>query len=197
MGLYEIEKSDNPNICTIAINPKEYFEKFKNQKINRKHKGVRRGTQGMSFKSSAEKSSSIRQIDIALDDKKLVQKRLQVKNTSRTITSINKVKFASINDQRCYESDGIVSLSFGHQLLNKVREYKKSLSTIHTVIEKETDKTLKLEYDAFSKNERLRVLHSIYSQPIAYCKLNEKNTLKIKPVEQTTTRDYILNSKFL
>ena len=30
MGLYEILNIDNPNICTIAINPKEYFEKFKN-----------------------------------------------------------------------------------------------------------------------------------------------------------------------
>ena len=30
MGLYEIQNIDNPNICTIAINPKEYFEKFKN-----------------------------------------------------------------------------------------------------------------------------------------------------------------------
>ena len=30
MGLYEIHNIDNPNICTSAINPKEYFEKFKN-----------------------------------------------------------------------------------------------------------------------------------------------------------------------
>ena len=30
MGLYEIENIGNPNICTITINLKEYFEKFKN-----------------------------------------------------------------------------------------------------------------------------------------------------------------------
>ena len=42
MGLYETGNIDNQNICTIAINPKEYFEKFKNRKINKKHKGVRR-----------------------------------------------------------------------------------------------------------------------------------------------------------
>ena len=34
MGLYEIENIDNQNICTIAINPNKYFEKFKNRKIN-------------------------------------------------------------------------------------------------------------------------------------------------------------------
>ena len=31
MGLYEIENIDNVNICTIAVNPKEYFEKLKNR----------------------------------------------------------------------------------------------------------------------------------------------------------------------
>ena len=51
MGLYEIENIDNQNICTIAVNPKEYFEKFKNRKINKKHKGVRKDTPGMCFES--------------------------------------------------------------------------------------------------------------------------------------------------
>ena len=51
VGLYQIENIDNLNICTIAINPEEYFEKFKNQKINKKHEGVRRGTPGMNFES--------------------------------------------------------------------------------------------------------------------------------------------------
>ena len=87
-----------------------------------------------------------------------------------TMTSINKVKFASINDKRYYGYEGIVSLPFGYYLLNEVRGYKKSLP---------------------------KILRSICSQPIIYCKLNEKNTHKIKSVEQTTMRDYILNSKFL
>ena len=30
MRLYEIENISNANICTTAVNPKEYFEKFKN-----------------------------------------------------------------------------------------------------------------------------------------------------------------------
>ena len=40
MGLYEIENIDNPNICTVAINPKEYFEKFENRQINKKIKAL-------------------------------------------------------------------------------------------------------------------------------------------------------------
>ena len=62
----------------------------------------------MNFENYTEKISSIRQIDIARNDKRLVQKRIQVKNTNMAMTSINKVKFASINDKRYYESDGIV-----------------------------------------------------------------------------------------
>ena len=34
-GLCKIENIDNANICTIAINPKEYFEKVKNRTINK------------------------------------------------------------------------------------------------------------------------------------------------------------------
>ena len=49
MGLYEIENIDNTNICKIAVNPKEYFEKLKNRSINKKYKGVRRDTVGMNF----------------------------------------------------------------------------------------------------------------------------------------------------
>ena len=36
MGLYEIENIDNPNICTFAVNPKEYIENLKNRSINKK-----------------------------------------------------------------------------------------------------------------------------------------------------------------
>ena len=29
LGLYEIKNFDNTNICTIAVNPKGYFQKLK------------------------------------------------------------------------------------------------------------------------------------------------------------------------
>ena len=110
MGLYEIENIDNQNICTIAVNSKEYFEKFKNRKINKKHKGVRRDTPGMTFESYAMRINMLRDIDCKREEKKITQKRLQVKNTNMTMTFVNKVQFASLNDKRYYFSDGIVSL---------------------------------------------------------------------------------------
>ena len=74
------------------------------------------------------------------------------------MTRINKVKFARLNDKRYYGSDSIISLPFGHPLLNEVREYKKSLPKIHTVIEQEKDKILFLENKDIAKIERLRLL---------------------------------------
>ena len=169
MGLYEVENIDNPNICTIAINPKEYFEKFKDRNINKKHKGVRRDAPGMSFENYAARIPPLRSIDCKNEEKKkIIQKSLQVKNANMVMTSINKVQFASLNDKRYYFSDGIVPLQYGHPFLKEVRESKKSLPRIHIAIEKEKDNLLQLENKAVAKNERLRILRSTFAQPISY-----------------------------
>ena len=42
VGLYEVESIDNANLVTIAVNPKEYIEIFKNKVMNKKHKGVKK-----------------------------------------------------------------------------------------------------------------------------------------------------------
>ena len=79
MGLHKIENIDNQNIYTIATNPKEYFEKFKNRKINKNHKGVRRDMKGMSFEANANRITSIRQLDCKNDKKKLTKKDFRSK----------------------------------------------------------------------------------------------------------------------
>ena len=60
---------DNPNICTIAINPKEYFEKSKNRSINKKHKGVRKNTKGMCFEAYTEIITPLKNFDEKLNKK--------------------------------------------------------------------------------------------------------------------------------
>ena len=85
------------------------------------------------------------------------------------MTSVNKVQFASLNDKWYYFSDGIVSLPCGHPLLKEVRDYKKSLLKIHTAIEKEN--LLQLENKTVACNERLRILRSIFAQPITFYRL--------------------------
>ena len=78
MGLCEIENINNQNICTIAVNPKEYFEKFKDRKINKKHKGVRKDTQGMNFESYAMRINTLREVDDKKEEKKGYKLRKQI-----------------------------------------------------------------------------------------------------------------------
>ena len=44
VGLYEIESIKNANIATVVVNPKEYFEKYKDKNTNKKHKGLKKDT---------------------------------------------------------------------------------------------------------------------------------------------------------
>ena len=115
------------------------------------------------------------------------------------MTSVNKVQFPSLNDKRYYFSDGIVSLPFGHPSLKEVRDYKKSLPKIHTRIPYEKDKILQYENRVVNNNERLRILRSMFSQPITYytLKTNVHYSGKNKKFDYTPTRDYILNSQWL
>ena len=199
MGLFEIENVDNQNICTIAVNPKEYFEKFKDKNINKKHKGVRKNTKGMDFLRYANRIKDLK-LDLKNNEpqEKIVQMRLQVKNTEMKMTSVNKVKFAQLNDKRYYFSDGIVSLPFGHPLLDKIREYKLNLQDIKSKIKDEKEKLLKDENEAVNSHERLNVLRTIYSQAFKYYTL-KTNRLFIPSKGNTfiSTKKYILNSHWI
>ena len=115
------------------------------------------------------------------------------------MTSVNKVQFASLNNKRYYIWDGIVPLPFGHPSLKEIRDYKKFLSKIHTVIAKGKDKILLYENRVVNDNERLRILRSIFSQPITYYALKTNNRYcgKNKKFDYTPTRDYILNPQWL
>ena len=113
------------------------------------------------------------------------------------MTTVNKVQFASLNDKKYYFLDGIVSLPFRHPSLSELRDYKKSLPKIHTVIKEEKDKLLQLENKIVNNNERLRILRSIFSQPITYYNLKSNKRSTIKRFDYTTTRNYILNSLWL
>ena len=72
--LFEIESINNQNICTIAINPKEYFKKFKDRKINKKHKGVRKDTTGMNFENYAMRINALREFDDKKEEEKMYKK---------------------------------------------------------------------------------------------------------------------------
>ena len=199
MGLFEIENIDNPNVCTIAVNPKEYFEKFKNKDVNKKHKGVKKGTPGMMFENYANRIKRLRyDLNEQPSVERIKQKRLEVRNTNMKMTTVSKTKFVRLNNKRYYFSDGIVSLPFGHILLEQTRQYKKQLSKIHEQIDKNKDAILKLENEAVMQNERLRILRCIFSQPLVYFDLHSHKPIEVKRAfKYAATKDYILNSHWL
>ena len=49
LGYFSIENIDNPCAVTVVVNPKEYFEWFGSRSVNKKHKGLRKGANGMEF----------------------------------------------------------------------------------------------------------------------------------------------------
>ena len=48
--------------------------------------------------------------------------------------SVSKVQFGQLNDKRFYFSNSILSLPYGHPLLEKVRKQKDKYRDIHKVI---------------------------------------------------------------
>ena len=52
---YEIGNIDNPCIITLAVNPKEYLEMLKNLILNKKYKGIKKGSTGLGFENFVEK----------------------------------------------------------------------------------------------------------------------------------------------
>ena len=69
---------NNANVITIAVNPKEYFEVFRNKNFNKKHKGIKKTTQGMNFESYASRIMDLREYDsVDRAPKKRIQKRFQ------------------------------------------------------------------------------------------------------------------------
>ena len=88
VGLYEVEKINNTNILTIAINPKKYFEKFKDFSINKKHKGLKKITPGLDFEAYSERIATLHEYCFESKTKKVEQKRFQIINDSVQMRSV-------------------------------------------------------------------------------------------------------------
>ena len=63
LGYFSIKNIDDPCIVIIAVNPKEYFEEFESQVVNKKHKGLRKGATGMEFEDYVKRINSIKEIE--------------------------------------------------------------------------------------------------------------------------------------
>ena len=86
--------------------------------------------------------------------------------------SISKLQFGQLNDKSFYFCNGIISLPYGHPLLENLRKEKHKYRNIHTVIQRKKEKFLKEESEVIKKIPRLDIIRQIYSQILILYELN-------------------------
>ena len=157
VGYFEVENIDKANIITIALNPKEYYERFVDTTDNKKHKGLHKSTPGMDFDSYSSRLSDLTEYYTEFLTKpnpvnRIEQKRFQIVNESMQMKTVSKVQFGQLNDKRFYFSNGITSLPYGHPSLEKARKQKNKYRNIHKVIQTKKDEFLKEENKVIQNN---------------------------------------------
>ena len=127
VGFFETESIDKPNVIAIALNPKEYYERFIDRSDNKKHKGLKKSTPGMDFDSYSNRLSDLTKYsnEFLCNPSKveqIEQRRYEFKNDSMQMKSVSKVQFGQLNDKRFYFPNGIISLPYGHPYLEELRK---------------------------------------------------------------------------
>ena len=157
VGLFEAENVNKANVITISVNPKEYLEEFEDLSINKKHKGIKKGTRGMTFDAYCPKLASITEFfnKQIKPTKKIEQKRFQIINDAMQMNTVSKIQFGQLNDKIFYFPNGIVSLPFGHFLFDVLHKEKTQNRKIHLQIKEKKWDLMKKENEVLNKNERL------------------------------------------
>ena len=151
LGYYETEHIHNLCCVTLAVNPKEYFEIFKDYNSNKKHKGIKKGSHGMEFEKYVNRIKSLVNFDTfekpPAEFKEVF--RFTVRQGEMVKTTVQKTKFSQLNDKRFYFPDGIFSLNYGHQSLKEIDDFKKQKGQkMETYFWKEKEKLLEMEKKA-------------------------------------------------
>ena len=174
VGFFEIQSIDKTNVITIALNPKEYYERFIDHSDNKKHKGLKKSTLGMDFDFYSNRLSELTEYsnEFLYNPNKveqIEQKRFEVKNESMQMKSVTKVQFGQLNDKRFSFPNGIISLPYGHPYLEELRKEKHKYRNIHKIIQTKKDDFLRKKSKLLESIPRLNILKQIFSQiPILY-----------------------------
>ena len=63
LGYFSIENIDEPYLVTVAVNPKEYFEQFESDIVNKKRKGLRKNASDMELENYLRRINSVKEIE--------------------------------------------------------------------------------------------------------------------------------------
>ena len=190
LGLYEVESINDPCHVTLAVNPKEYFEYFKSTNVNKKHKGIKKGSLGMDYERIKPLYDFASFKKPKADMKSLI--RISVKKGEMTTYKIIKTKFSQINDKSFYFPNAIVSLPFGHIALKQLDKYKKKKGQkMESYFMKKREKLLELERCALKKCSRLKILDDILLQPFKVIHGDNPHTYLYNQTNQSVL-DFVL-----
>ena len=92
----------------------------------------------MNFEAYSERLATLHEFCSPTKIKSITQKPFQIINKSMKMKSVNKTQFAGLYDKRYYFYDRIVSLPFGHFLLEKVRKEKENTTQSYILRLKKT-----------------------------------------------------------
>ena len=84
VGFFEIESIDKPNVITIALNPKEYCERFIDHSGIKKHKELKKSTPAIDFDSYSNQFSDLTEYS---------NEFLNTPNKVEQLKSVRKVQF--------------------------------------------------------------------------------------------------------
>ena len=196
VGLFEIESINKANVITIALNPKEYYERFDDHSDNKKHKELKKSTRSMDFDSYSSRLANLNEFSKELfkKPKKIQQKIFQIINNSMQMKAVSKVQFGQLNYKRFYFSNGLMSLSYGHPYLEDLRKEKQKYRAIHKTIQDKKYDFLKQESNAIDNNPRMHVLKQIFAQSPMFYILN--STIISITKGWKSTKEQILNSSW-
>ena len=169
---------------TLAVNPKEYFEYFKSENVNKKHKGIKKRSAGMYYENYAERIKPLFDFESYKKPKKDTKSvvRISVKKGEMTTHQIVEFKFSQLNDKRFYFPNGIVSLPFGHSALNELDEFKKNKGQrIEDYFLQDREQLLELEKKALKKCPRLDFLNNILLQSFKVVSKDNLNNYLYNP----------------
>ena len=99
---------------------------FKDLALNKKHKGIKKGSSGMGFENFEDRIISL--VNFETFEKPPVEykevSRLSVGQGEMIKKTVVKTKFFQLNNKRFYFPDGIVSLQFVPKNLKKIDDFK-------------------------------------------------------------------------
>ena len=113
-------------MSSLAVNPKEYFEFFCDHSVNKKQKGIKKGSRVMEYQNYANSIKSLTNFDTFQNmpsEYKEVD-RFVVKKGDMVKTTVTKTKFSQLNDKRFYFLGSILSLPHGNPSLEEISNIK-------------------------------------------------------------------------